>query len=464
MRVEGKGMDVGARFPLPGEPTVTPELYPARALTSTTPLQVDNPNSLEVVPPVEQLPVPTSRATAQAARLLANSNITLNLDQAGTNIAPALQNVVRLINQTTINPVKATNSQELIQAAVMNEKLSTLTANKILRCLVSTVPLSQQPKPLKDAERLANDMGQITLALLELPCEFYLEHASNDVQSLAAKLTPCIMERGTKYENAERQLLNKAETFVIVSLMKVSLSPNGAEFVKTLNDTLTKNGHKIELQIRKKVNPSSLLAYYELPQLACIVKSKNPPDVIKYSADKVAQEIGGGRRRNSAYFSPNQGCSSRLGFPVWPKNKIDTLTDEGRLAMEELLHSMTAEEAFGRIVSGGFSFTKDAQMFYTPAHIEVSHELIHVWNNSLGVNTENVEMSERTKRMWSNEEERTTITGCHEAGHSENSLGADYKLEERYGHAGLPISELSNPEILSKTPGELSGLHDLHDE
>ncbi|MBS0634020.1 MAG: hypothetical protein JSR37_00975 [Verrucomicrobia bacterium] len=469
-------MDVGARFPLPGEPTVIPAVPTVPSSPGASPgaalSQVEAANKLEVVPPVVFAPIPNSRATAQAAMLLENSNIAPELTmlyqeprtEIRDEIAPLVHGVVRLINETTIKPVTVTNSKELVQAAVQNEKVSTITANRLLQDLDSTIALREQPKILKDVERLAHDMAKITLAMLELPCEFYLEHASSDVQSLAAKLKPCITEQGTKYENAERQLLNKAEVFVVVSLMKLSLSPNGAEFVKSLNDTLSKNDHQIDLQIRKRVGPSSLLAFHARSQLACIVINQKPPEIIKYSDDKVAQEIGQARNRNSGYFSPNVGSSSLLGFPVWPKNSIDTMTDEGRHAMEELLHSMTAEEAFGRIVLGGISFAKDAQMFYTPAHIEVSHELIHVLNNSLGVNAQNVEMTSRNRNIWKDAEERVAIAGCQGVGHSENSLGEDYKLKQRYGHAGLPISAFSNQELLDKTARELSGLDDVHNE
>lgn len=466
-------MDVGAKSPLHGEQTVELDLTPARSERSDASLQVATTSRPEVVPPVSVAPVTAARAVAQAARQL---DITHTIHERGElmgidmihlghprselrgEFAPLVHGVVVLLNETNITPTNPTNSKELVQAAIENEKLTTKTVNTLLGFLDNRVPLCEQRGQLRDVQRLTHQMGQITLSMLELPREFYLEHASSDVQALAAKLTPRVMQQGTKYEHAERQLLNKTEVFIIVSLMKLSQSPKGEPFIRELNNTLSQNGHIIAFQILKKTTASSLLAFSLGPQ-AYIVKNTQPPEVIKYNPQRVAQEIGLARSGNSGYFSPNAGSSSLFGIPVWPKIEIDPSTDEGHQVMEDLLHLVTTEEALGRLVTGSFSFTKDAQMFYTPAHIEVSHELIHVRNNSLGVNTTNVEITDLSRRVWKDEEERTTITGCHGVPHSENSLGEDYKLPERHGHAGLPVSSLSDEKILSKAPKELSGLN-----
>lgn len=456
--------NIGAGAPLSGgTPVEDGSTTPAHSLRDLAFSQVEASNRLEVVPPVEFAPLANSRQAAVAARELDSTRAqTLELfPLSREDVAPQKKEVapgvLQLINATSICTLgRVTNSEELLQAAMANEKVTTKTVNRLLKDLPTNEALRNHGNILRDVKTLIHQNGQITVGMLELPCEFYLEHASSEVQSLAARLKPCIWECGTKFEAAELALLSKAKVFVVVSLMKLSLSPKGLEFVRELATILSKNDHAIEFQIMKKSYPSSLLAYSSRSHMAAIVKKLTPPE--SFGAEDLSREIGGARVGNSQYFGPNKGCSSCLGFPVWPKTEIDLNTIEGEKVMQELLHAMSPEEAIERIALGGFSFTRGAQIFYTPAHIEVGHEFLHVMSNSLGVNAANVECSDASRSVWKDEEEKTTISGCPGVRHSENSLGSDYELPERYGHSGLTVVNLSDEKILLKTLNGLSGL------
>jgi hypothetical protein len=139
-----------------------------------------------------------------------------------------------------------------------------------------------------------------------------------------------------------------------------------------------------------------------------------------------------------------------LAFPTWSNTGLRDLRDTWR--------SKTTNQALGDTLSGNFSFDNQSRMFYTPVHVEIAHELIHVLHNSRGMNTPELKLHSRSDFvLWHNFEEYMTITG---GSFSENAIGAGFGLPERHGHSGMAFSSLEdrNPAIMSKTPRQIGGI------
>jgi hypothetical protein len=105
-----------------------------------------------------------------------------------------------------------------------------------------------------------------------------------------------------------------------------------------------------------------------------------------------------------------------------------------------LFEGQSDERALTKILSGSLSFDKNCRPFFTPARIELTHEIIHVLHNARGMNrAETRRLLESEQKIWSNPEEWWTIA----AGEiNENQFNQIIGAPDRYGHAGIPLSGL----------------------
>lgn len=145
------------------------------------------------------------------------------------------------------------------------------------------------------------------------------------------------------------------------------------------------------------------------------------------------------------------GAGSDMGAPVW--------LDTEPLAPELLAATFTrqtVDEALSKILMGSISFTRDRSPFFTPARVELLHELIHVLHNAQGINREKVKgLTREEAYAYHDAEEFWTTAG---PGISENAFNATLGLPDRYGHGGLPLADLRPTSPLARSSfQELAG-------
>lgn len=176
----------------------------------------------------------------------------------------------------------------------------------------------------------------------------------------------------------------------------------------------------IIIDLRHKLNPSSLLAY-------------GPDKSNSQYAQPTAPLTGDVPMRDRGL-----GSHSYLGAPVWLDGNVGSL-EAGQLLFEKYLPMDLAHE---RILLGSLSFGESKYAFFSPLRIELMHELLHVLHNAQGTNRAAVALTGGLNPMlWTNGEEYATIAG---GDLTENALGAEIGLPDRYGHSGLSLDLLSS--------------------
>jgi len=215
-----------------------------------------------------------------------------------------------------------------------------------------------------------------------------------------------------------QEFMATVRDYIVLSLWVAARSEPGRKLVTGL----ARNNASLSLRIIYKGGPTSLLAF--AAGTGAFAKATGPvPD----SADTTT--------RLSA-VTPGGGAGSDMGAPVW--------TDTGPSAPELLgatFKRQTVEVALGKILMGSLSFTRDRSPFFTPARLELLHELIHVLHNAEGINREKVPgLTKEEYNAWHNPEEYWTTAG---PGVNENDFNETIGAPDRYGHGGLPLSGLA---------------------
>lgn len=133
------------------------------------------------------------------------------------------------------------------------------------------------------------------------------------------------------------------------------------------------------------------------------------------------------------------GTHTFLGAPVWIDSDAD-IVENAHALFPKLI---TVERALEQILLGSLSFSDRKYAFYTPARIELMHEMLHAAHNGDGVNRAAVKLPAGVpEKIWTNTEEYATIAG---GDLTENDFGAEIGLPDRCGHSGLL------PELLPST-------------
>jgi hypothetical protein len=212
--------------------------------------------------------------------------------------------------------------------------------------------------------------------------------------------------------------LQEVDGFVIVSLLLGTRAPIGQRLVTKLAQAHA----ALSLRIVYKESPSSLLAFAGGGGAFCGAGAASVLPGLRERAKPIAKGAGG---------------PSQMGAPVW--------FDDGKSSAGELqaasFGKQSVDEALSKILMGSVSFTRDRVPFFTPARVEILHELIHVLHNARGSNREAVKgaLNDAETGAWHNAEEYWTIAG---GNITENEFNATIGAPDRHGHGGLPLSGL----------------------
>jgi hypothetical protein len=214
-----------------------------------------------------------------------------------------------------------------------------------------------------------------------------------------------------------QEFMAAVRDYIVLSLWIAARSEPGQKLVAGL----AQNNATLALRIIYKGGSTSLLAFPAGPGAYC--KAAGPaPDSADTTTRLSAVTAGG-------------GAGSEMGAPVW--------TDTEPTAPELLAATFkrqTVDEALSKILVGSLSFTRDRSPFFTPARLELLHEIVHVLHNAQGINREKVPgLTKEEHDAWHNPEEYWTTAG---AGVNENDFNATIGLPDRYGHGGLPLASL----------------------
>lgn len=318
-------------------------------------------------------------------------------------------------------------------------------------------------KPFLDQVQLLNKIRGLVIILININKiyiqrfdDFFKSQSNSDIYSLYEKFYLDAGELNFENilainENADvasikqsninaKEFLNHMRNLAIISLMKADLSEEGNYFIKKLNKSLQEKDHHIGCTLTYKINPSSL----EL----------SPNSTKAYA--RIKEEFKDTSLPLPARIKPidkNTGSSSALVIPFWPEMEKDFEQNYGIY----FKNSKSIERAFENLAGGSFSFDKNGDMFYTPFHLEVIHELIHGLHNSRGTNRNLIHaMVEMERDIWKDAEEYWAITG---GKISENFFTKLVNAPLRYGHSGLSASVIlkqkENEEMLKVTPKNL---------
>ncbi|MFI5495732.1 hypothetical protein [Actinoplanes sp. NPDC051859] len=202
-------------------------------------------------------------------------------------------------------------------------------------------------------------------------------------------------------------------------LLCLAVTTRGADGRRLLAGLAASPKAAIIIDLRHKLNPSSLLAY--------------GPDGSDSQYAKPAAPLTG----DIPASTRGAGSRSYLGAPVWLDGEIDS-TEAGSQLFKKYL---SVDRAHERILLGSLSFGEGKFAFFSPLRIELMHELLHVLHNAQGTNRAAVKLTGGlTTALWTNGEEYATIAG---GDLTENALGAEIGLPDRYGHSGLSLDFLS---------------------
>jgi hypothetical protein len=336
----------------------------------------------------------------------------------------------------------------VITRALAAEKTLTDEINERLAHLNKDLPLSEQEAILRKVSKRVNRLKEINVTLTELPRDFYLYSASDDIKTIAEKqiIKTHQPKNGSIHSQAEMAFLERADISVIVSMMKIERSELGREFIHEFAQSLTEKDHTLNIEAIMKREPSSLLANIYGPPMDAMIGIHPDADLPK-DLRLLAHEVN---NVDSQLLIRKAGTSSSLTFPIWSSTGLRDPSDAWR--------SKTTNEALGGVLSGNFSFDNQSRMFYTPVHIEIAHELIHALHNSRGMSARELGLHSRSDLvLWDNFEEYVAITSGR---FSENAFGADFGLPMRYGHTGMAFASLANrnPEYMSRTPRQIEGI------
>jgi len=308
----------------------------------------------------------------------------------------------------------------LSNVKTFEDLLDGLAALDGLTCAYTTSELSRYSPTVKIADQ--KDRSAAVLGRAGMLFEVYrrvlvaavatVASPKSDLGAVAGRIT--IDEAAAKANKDVRDFLLGVRGFVLLSLWVASRSPVGAQLVTDL----AQSNAAIMIRIFYKEEPASLLAFVA------------GPGAYAKSAPRTGEDIRG----RTEPITNSSGAPSQLGAPVW-------LTEQSAGELEAASFKyQTADQALAKILTGSISFTRDRAPFYTPARIELLHELIHVLHNARGSNREKVmTLTEDEQRAFKDAEEYWTVAG---GTISENAFNAVIGAPERWGHSGLMLTSL----------------------
>jgi hypothetical protein len=342
---------------------------------------------------------------------------------AGGN-TPIHQDVVK-----KLNGVK--NFDDLLRAVAALETLVAAYIGLELTRYSWKTPIAQQP----DRGKIITDYAQILFDTYRMVLSGATKSNATPDGELASDVNQVRMVDDTPAKDSKPVLacVGSVRDFILLSLWVAARSEPGQKLVAELARTKA----TLTLRIVYKGAATSLNAYPAGPGVYCT--GTGPVDQSADAATRLAT------------VTPGVGAGSDMGAPVW--------LDTEPLAPELLAATFkrqTVDEALSKILMGSISFTRDRSPFFTPARVELLHELIHVLHNAQGINREKVKgLTEQEAYAYHDAEEYWTTAG---PGITENAFNETLGLPDRYGHGGLPLPDLRPTSPFAKsTFQELAG-------
>jgi len=279
-----------------------------------------------------------------------------------------------------------------------------------------TVKIADQEDRSRSIAAQARVLFEVYQAVLRDPAA--AKHVAAPVGDLATVAGRMVVDStAASADKSVRMFLDGVRGFVLLSLWVSGRSGVGAQLITALAQA----NAAITIRIFYRSDSASLLAFPAGTGPYAKAGTINPTDDIRGRTKPVTK---------------GTGAPSDLGAPVW-------LTGAPKTAGELLAASFkyqSVDEALAKILIGSISFTAHRAPFFTPARIELMHELIHVLHNARGSNREKVNtLKEDEVAAFKDAEEYWTIVG---GTINENALNATIGAPDRWGHNGLTLAAL----------------------
>jgi len=360
----------------------------------------------------------------------------------GVNLIKKQTKILNKINNESLKTLKKIDELEyknvvgkigsvknLFQISLIIEKSITLNIMEVLKKIDGSKSFSKQLNIIDSVKDKINILKTMNINMSSIPIEFYFNQMSEPVKLIINCIKPIYNEKiSQKSMKKEQEFLTKTKTFIAISIIKMDFYTQTKKFNAALSKSLINKNHKIDLIRFKKICFSSLLANYKNEESLLIVNKKGKSKKINLKA--TSKLIN---KNDLNFFKPNKGSSSEFAAPIWP----DDLKKDPDL--ENVLLLKSTKKAMGDIMSGSFALTEKGLIFYTPAYLDVAHELIHIFNNSQGKNALLVEIrNKKALATWTDCEEFMTIEG---GTFSENIFAAELGLPKRATHLGVSFTE-----------------------
>lgn len=230
-------------------------------------------------------------------------------------------------------------------------------------------------------------------------------------------------------ENAT-QFMRELKCMVLSTLLKVSRSEKGRDFIHQLAENLS--GEK-KLYIRLTLTSDKTAGV-----------AVDPTDegwsvkVDKEVVDKHAPL----ENRASKGVNPSKGASSALILPLVVSPKQMQKVAAGDINSIFRFNDFVQNQ-MRLLMQGGLAFDSEG-VNYSPFQIQLLHELIHVLHNAQGNNSRAIPLSPEEKKNWTSYEEYMTIEG---GAISEADFVVDYGARPRHAHAAASTQILFDAKV-----------------
>ena len=292
---------------------------------------------------------------------------------------------------------------------------------------------------LKQSVRLIQSLGQINKICADVvPTILESLPDADPVKFIASKIGisshPFFADAGESVKVVENVFLEQVRNRLVLSLLQVGDTAIGRDFLMDFKAVmeqfpvmLTANGNFILLQ-------ASISDYQGGSLKAAAIRSSDAD--VKMETSATFPE----------YFTSHNssaGSISQFFVPLWP------VANQSVYDLPNYFCMYTVDSLLDRAMLGSFSVDKDLRLFYSPLHMDVVHEFIHIFHNLRGENLENVifntgnpEKDLSLRAIWHNPEEFWTISAVDGARFAENKFLGETTVLQRFGHLGMALCTL----------------------
>jgi hypothetical protein len=294
----------------------------------------------------------------------------------------------------------------------LSDKLATLAKlNKSLNDV--NLCLANNAQMIIDTASNKNPKNKVWTQLKAIAQNIEIDHSMVDITILKDE------EAKSNIESISRTSCSLA----LVCLMKEGFSTNGANFIKELSLSLSKDKPLKIMPIFTTISGGMAVSVSSTDAYATVSDKKSNK---KQSFDKLGK-----------LAKPSKGSGSVLTVPV-----VISVDDYDNLP-KFLKKDGIVEQVLSQSMGGDLAFGKKTISFL-PFQLEFFHELIHVLHNANGNNVRNLPIPEDKQSKWSTYEEYVTIK---DGKYTEAQFAPSYGAMPREHHGAVPSEELFNASI-----------------